>query len=96
MEPWTSKRYLDVDTDPERVECEQCSQCGGTGYVIFPAHANDDSCRQGECANCPVPEQDVCDECGGYGFFTQPADNKTTNPKPETQQKSISDGEGTG
>jgi hypothetical protein len=33
---------------------------GGGHVVTLSAHAGDDSCRRGECANCPVPEQNLC------------------------------------
>jgi hypothetical protein len=56
-------------TDPNKRFAElagwECSECGGSGWVMVPAHAPD--CN-GECRNCPVPEQAQCEKC--YGSIT--------------------------
>lgn len=33
---------------------------GGGHLVTVAGHARDESCSRGECANCPVPEQELC------------------------------------
>lgn len=49
------------------LRCDSCGKdvdpkdlSGGGHVVTFDAHANDASCRAGDCANCPVQEQELC------------------------------------
>lgn len=60
--------------DADAGEGEECSACGGEGWVPVDLMEHAPGCDGESCAHCPVPVewQDQCGECGGSGW--EPAD----------------------
>lgn len=52
---------LDNDYPPE---WDRCVECNGDGWVVVPVH---DMACDGNCRNCPVPDQQTCTVCLGMG-----------------------------